>query len=69
MGNVRPEHLYDELQKAIDDKNVLDKYETHSIADIMNTWTKTVGYPTVFVSTNYTNGTVILKQVNTVLKI
>ncbi|KAM3870028.1 alanyl (membrane) aminopeptidase-like b [Diretmus argenteus] len=50
-GNTEQEDLWDHLQKAVN-----EGHETVKVAEVMNTWTKQIGYPVITINT--TNGAV-----------
>ncbi|XP_062562501.1 aminopeptidase N-like [Armigeres subalbatus] len=60
LDSATPDDLYDALDEAISEKNVVPK--THSVKQLMESWTNAAGYPVLNVRRNYKSGEIIISQ-------
>lgn len=61
LGVAKPEHLYEALQKAIDEDQALP--ENYKIEEIFGSWEKNQGYPIVYVERSYNDHIIRFTQV------
>ncbi|XP_055840858.1 uncharacterized protein LOC129908421 [Episyrphus balteatus] len=60
--SVADEHdLFNAFQEAINEDNVT-LFQHHKTAAIMRSWTRNTGFPTLFVTRNFENGTITFRQ-------
>lgn len=60
-GVAKPEHLYDALQKAVDEDNT--SLQGFTVRRLFESWEKQAGYPVLHVERSYNNRRIILTQV------